>query len=232
MGSVAFSQLIWEDARRMSGQEDQGCMSASRDTSDYRRLLRTLLSRAAWLGSRHPEDAAQEALKRSLENSHSQAAVEYYFSEIAPASMKPPEWSLEQLLAWLHGVLYNVVREEYNKASTRREVYSSGIALDNSEENVYLDLVDPAPSALDGLIQRELEKIVVDCFPMLEHDYQAVLKMRVDGRTYKEIARHLGVNENTVATWISRGIRTLAQRVRDRIEYFRPDRPERGGPDV
>jgi DNA-directed RNA polymerase specialized sigma24 family protein len=40
--------------------------------------------------------------------------------------------------------------------------------------------------------------------------------MRVEGLKYGEIAARLGVNENTVATWIGRGIRELAQRVRRR----------------
>jgi len=42
--------------------------SRGRDvTQHYRRLLATLTSRAGWLGSRDPEGAAQEALKRSLQ---------------------------------------------------------------------------------------------------------------------------------------------------------------------
>ena len=213
----------------MSGQagglnsigEDRRYKSPARDvTSDYRRLLRTLVSRARRLGSRNPEDAAQEALKRSLENSSSQPAIEYYFSEEPPASLQPPEWSLDQLLAWLHGVLHYVILEEYNKASTRREVSNNGMRSETSEEHGYMDPADPAPTQLDSLIQRELEKIVVDCFPTLEHEHRTVLKMRVDGLTYGEIAHHLGVNENTVATWVSRGIRALAQRVRNRTERF------------
>src|SRR5437870_11092346 len=125
---------------------------ASHDAArNYRRLLSTLVSRARWLGSHHPEDAAQEAFKRSLENSSSQPAIEYYFSEDPPASLHPPEWSLEQLLAWLHGVVYYVVREEYNKASTRRELSGGGVGPENTQENAYLDPADPAPSQLDSL---------------------------------------------------------------------------------
>jgi DNA-directed RNA polymerase specialized sigma24 family protein len=34
---------------------------------------------------------------------------------------------------------------------------------------------------------------------------------------YGEIASRMGVNENTVATWISRGIRELGRHVRQRL---------------
>jgi hypothetical protein len=101
-------------------------MATARDVpKDYRRLLAVLASRARWLGSRDSEGAAQETLKRSIESASSQAAVEYYFTEDLPPDAPAPEWPLDQLLAWLHGVLNFVVREEHNRASRRREVEQS-----------------------------------------------------------------------------------------------------------
>jgi RNA polymerase sigma factor (sigma-70 family) len=84
-----------------------------------------------------------------------------------------------------------------------------------------LDPADPAPGQIDVLIQKEIEEIVAGCFPMLDREYRTVLKMRVDGLKYGEIARRLGTNENTVATWVSRGIKELAQCVRTRISRAR-----------
>jgi RNA polymerase sigma factor (sigma-70 family) len=196
-------------------------MLPKRDAAiDYRRLQAALASRARWLGSLDPEGAAQEALRRSLENARSQRAVEYYFSQDLPSGLQPPEWPLDQLFAWLHGVLHYVVLEEHHRVSTRREVPIGGIRPGMLGQDGCLDPPDPAPAALDILIEKELQEIVVDCFPMLDREYQTVLRMRVDGLTYGQIALRLGVNENTVATWISRGIRALAQRVRNRTERF------------
>ncbi|MCU1272855.1 MAG: Sigma-70, region 4 [Bryobacterales bacterium] len=196
-------------------------MLPKRDAAiDYRRLLAALASRARWLGSQDPEGAAQEALRRSLENASSQPAVEYYFSQDLPAGLQPPEWPLDQLFAWLHGVVHYIVREEHNRVSNRREVPIGGIRSERSDDNSHLDPADPAPDALDALIEKELQGIVVDCFPMLDREYQTVLRMRVDGLTYGQIALRLGVNENTIATWVSRGIRALAQCVRRRTERF------------
>ena len=177
---------------------------------EYRRLLGTLESRARWLGSRDPESAAQETLRRSLEDPRSQSTIEYYFSDELPPNSIPPDWPLDRLFAWLHGVLHFVVREEHNRVSNRREVLSG--------TNDYLDSPDPAPGQLDRMIQRELQEIVVECLPELDSEYREVLKMRASGLKYGEIALQLGVSENTVASWVSRGIRTLAQCVRRRTE--------------
>jgi RNA polymerase sigma factor (sigma-70 family) len=191
-------------------------LSETRDAvTDYRRLLNALGSRARRLGSRDPESAAQETLKRSLENALSQAAIEYYFSEVLPLDASAPAWPLDQLMAWLHGVLHFVVLEEHNRASNRREL-AAGWAEDNAIHR--LDRADPAPDQLDALIQRELQQIVVECMPALDADYQRVLKMRASGLKYGDIALRMGVSENTVATWVSRGIRTLAQCVRRRTQ--------------
>jgi RNA polymerase sigma factor (sigma-70 family) len=124
----------------------------------------------------------------------------------------PPAWPLDRLMAWLHGVLHFVVLEEHNRASSRRE-----FAGNDTAQN-FLDRPDPAPDQLDALIQRELQQIVVECMPALDADYQRVLKMRANGLKYGDIAQRLGVSENTVATWVSRGIRTLAQCVRRRTQ--------------
>jgi RNA polymerase sigma factor (sigma-70 family) len=178
---------------------------------EYRRLLATLESRARWLGSRDPESAAQETLRRSLEDSRSQSAIEYYFSGELPSGSIVPQWPLDRLFAWLHGVLHFVVREEHNRVSNRREVLAAG-------PNGALDPADPAPDQLDRMIQQELQEIVVECLPALDSEYREVLKMRASGLKYGEIALQMGVSENTVASWVSRGIRTLALCVRRRTE--------------
>lgn len=192
-------------------------MALARDArNDYRRLSATLASRARWLGSRDPESAAQETLARSLGHPDSQAAIEYYFSEQLEPGAPAPAWPLDQLLAWLHGVLTFVVREEHNRASTRREIVLGESA--HADWSAPLDPADPSPDQLHALIQKQLQQIVVECLPALDPDYRAVLKMRAEGLKYEEIATRLGTNENTVATWVSRGIKTLGQCVRRRTQ--------------
>ena len=183
-----------------------GDRTARDPVCDYRRLASVLASRARRFGSRDPEGAAQEALRRSLENPKSQAAIEYYFGGEASAAA-PPEWLLDQLLAWLHRVLQNVVREERDRLGFHREVSASPVS----------DRADASPGALDALVERETQAIVAECFATLDRDYREVLALRLEGLKYGEIARRLGVNENTVATWMSRGIRELGRRIRKRM---------------
>ena len=184
-------------------------------SGDYRRLLNVLATRAHRLGSRDPEAAAQETFTRSWENVRSQAALEYYFRERVGAEAVPPVWSLDQLLAWLHTVLRYVVSEERNRTSYRLE-----ISLDQSSET-YEDTRIPEPrdaraSQLERLLQQELESIVSECFPKLDTGYQAVLRLRGSGLKYHEIASRLGEKENTIATWLTRALRDLANCVRRR----------------
>ncbi len=173
---------------------------------EYRRLASALALKAGRLGSRDPQGAAQEALRRSLENPKSRPAVEYYLGE-TPVSAGAPEWPLDQLLAWLHGVLQYVVREEQARVGFRREI--SGASMSEPPE--------ASLSSLEALIQKETREIVSGCFAAIDRDYRAVLELRMNGLKYSEIARRLGLNENTVATRMSRGIRELGGRIRRRM---------------
>jgi RNA polymerase sigma factor (sigma-70 family) len=181
--------------------------SAPDPLSAYRRLASALASRAARLGSRDPESAAQEAVRRSLENRKSQPAVAYYFGEQTPAG-EAPDWPLDQLLAWLHGVLQYVVREERSRVGFHRELSAVAIS----------EPADASPNALEGMIQRERRAIVADCFATLDRGHRDVLTLRMDGLKYGEIAQRMGLNENTVATRVSRGIHELVRRIRKRMD--------------
>lgn len=141
----------------------------------------------------------------------SQSAIEYYFAEVVPEGAAPPEWPLDRLFAWLHAILHYVVREEQARAGFRREVrLASGPGHR-----------DPAPDPLAALIRHERQRILTHCIPRLGRDYRAVIEMRMQGRPNSEIAGRLRVNPNTVATRLSRGIRTLARCIRHRAASSR-----------
>ena len=183
---------------------------ARRDTAtEYRKLVKALAARAARMGSNDAEAAAQEALKRSLAHPMSRAAVEFYFQDDSAAAIPPPGWRLDQLLAWLHGVLRFVVSEERARMSFRREV-----RVDDMDA---LDAHDLEPSRLERLIADQQQSIVRECLAELTDDYRTVLMLRMEGLKYADIAARLGVSENTVATWLRRGTRAAIEMIRARL---------------
>ena len=184
--------------------------SPSSAAGDYRKVIRALALRAARLGSRDPEGAAQEAIRRSLAHASSRPAIEYYFREQLSPGAEPPEWSLAQLLGWLHGVLRFVISEDRSRASSHREIATPMDEL--------VELPDRAPSPQDAAIDAELRGIVHECVMQLGDERRAALLLRLQGAKYEEIARRLAMNENTVATWLHRSSRELIERVRDRMD--------------
>jgi RNA polymerase sigma factor (sigma-70 family) len=184
---------------------------AERDTSSvYRKLVRALAAQARRMGSRDAEGAAHEALKRSLAAPAPRAAVEYYFGEHPAAGLPAPEWPLDRLFAWLYGVLRFVVREETARVSSRREV----AVIDATT----IDVADPSADQLDRLIDDETKTVVRECLGTLDENQRQVLVLRAKGLKYTEIASRLGVNENTVATWVRRGTHAMARLVRERMD--------------
>ncbi len=115
--------------------------------NEFPKLLAALARRAQWLGSRDPESAAQESLKRSLENAISRPAMEYYFGQDSPDGLEPPEWPLDRLFVWLHAVVHYVVREEKSRVGYQRELLFGAAGPVPS---------DPTPDQLDTVIQQEL----------------------------------------------------------------------------
>lgn len=178
--------------------------------SEYRKLTKALAARAARLGSSDPEAAAQEAVRRSLADSRSRPAIEYYFREQLPGGAGAPEWTLLQLVGWLHGVVNFVVREERARAQARHE--RSGL------DDQVLDGPDPSPSQLEHAIEAQHRALVEESLSALAVEQRSALLMRLRGIKYSEIAARLGVNENTAATWIRRGSLELMRQVRERLE--------------
>lgn len=173
--------------------------------TEYRKLLAALTRRATRIGARDPEGAAHEAIKRSLVNPLSRAALEYYFHEQTVPVHTTPEWSLLQLFGWLHGVLRYVVMEE--RARRSREV----------APEVLPERIDPQRDPLQHLLDSEVDAMVREALYTLTTDQRSALLLRLNGARYTDIATRLGVNENTVATWIRRASQAVINHVQRRM---------------
>jgi len=65
--------------------------------------------------------------------------------------------------------------------------------------------------------QHELEKILFGCLQELPEDQRSVIIMKeYEGMKFREIADALNTSENTIKTWLYRGLKLLKQRLEER----------------
>jgi RNA polymerase sigma-70 factor (ECF subfamily) len=113
----------------------------------------------------------------------------------------------EPLRPWVIGIARHVAldaRRLRKRARLQDTVTPSG-------EHAQIELVDPAPApderAAGAESARRLDQVLAT-LPTAQKE--ALILFHVEGLGYVEIAAKLGVPMGTVATWLSRGRRTLA----------------------
>jgi hypothetical protein len=100
--------------RASHGEGERSSSSNSVDSQAHlRRFMAALASRAARLGSRDPESAVQEMLKRSLQNPAARVSIEFYFSQDHTEGTAPGGQSCSRL-----GARYRTNEEQHVFAAT------------------------------------------------------------------------------------------------------------------
>lgn len=148
----------------------------------------------------HPdvEDGAHEALARAIEG-HARLQEG------------------EPLRPWVLGIARHValdtLRRERRERRDRQAPHATYAASESEEDAASpIDaLVDPGPgpeerAALTERARRTQQALAELSAPQRE----ALLAFHVEGQSYQDIARRLGIPLGTVATWIARGRRSLA----------------------
>ena len=154
---------------------------------------------ASVLGERrdHPDvlDCAQDVLRRALEGR----------SRLRPG---------DPLRPWVLGIARHAaidLARQRGRARQRAGWQSAHEGDDGSRIEVVDTIADPeiAPDEQVERMQRN-QKIRTAIDKLSEGQRKAMLLFHVDGLGYQEVAERLGVPLGTVATWISRGRRTVA----------------------
>lgn len=158
------------------------------EVASLRPALRGLIARVLGQALAHPdvEDATQEALRRVLESA---------------GSLRPGE----PLRPWAFGVARHVALDALR--SRRRSLQRHG----TDEPADALDtLVDAAPDP-ESVAQTEQQADAVrEALATLpEGQRQALLLFHGEGLSYQQIAARLSLPVGTVATWITRGRKTI-----------------------
>jgi RNA polymerase sigma-70 factor (ECF subfamily) len=114
----------------------------------------------------------------------------------------------EEAIGWLYGIA--------------RHPISHYIRRDRAEARAVERLGIQRPQLSDSELERledlagisDLRRRVASHLSDLSHEQQEALRLRVlEEQTYEEMAEHLGINEQAVRARVSRGMRTLADRL-------------------
>lgn len=115
----------------------------------------------------------------------------------------------EEAIGWLYGIA--------------RHQVSHFVRRDRAEARALERLGIQRPHLSDVELERleelaginDLRRRVASHLSDLSHEQQEALRLRVlEEQSYEEMAEHLGINEQAVRARVSRGMRTLAERLR------------------
>lgn len=120
---------------------------------------------------------------------------------------------------WIYRIATNFCHQEGRKLAksktvpftiTRNEEGESTIKEEGEAEGVFFN---PEMSYR----QQELENILFGCLQELPKDQRSVIIMKeYEGMKFREIAEILNASENTVKTWLYRGLRLLKQQLEEK----------------
>ena len=89
----------------------------------------------------------------------------------------------------------------------------------NEQLNNYIDdedntiqLSDVADSPEDEMVLKEKLKITLETIPTLKKKYRDLIQARIEGKSYKEIAEQLAINELTVKSELNKARKILKQK--------------------
>lgn len=150
----------------------------------------------------HPdvEDGTHETLRRALEGQ----------SRLRDG---------EALRPWLLGIARHVALDTRRRRKRDRRFVSDTMDDDGETDAAVDRLIDPAPPPDERAASTERARQISTAMKELsEPQREAMILFHVEGQDYKQIAQLLGVPMGTVATWLARGRRALADALGDTVK--------------
>ncbi len=117
---------------------------------------------------------------------------------------------VDRFKPWIYRIATNFCYEE-NRKKKRNKLVSLTISKNDEEEVVEVGTAEghfynPERS----FQQNELERVIFSALQELsEHQRSVVIMKEYEGLKFREIAEAMGESENTVKTWLYRGLRNL-----------------------
>ncbi len=170
-----------------------------REARELRPLVRGVVAHVLGeaVSSADVEECTQEALRRALEGRQRLKAD-------------------QALAAWVAGIARHVALDTIRARRRQRARQVDGVrhADGAAESDPIENLADSAPDPFERLARADRDKEVRAAMNALpEKQRQALTLFHLEGLDYKAIAERLGVPLGTVATWVLRGRRTMAEKL-------------------
>lgn len=166
----------------------------SHEVAALRPVVRAVIACVLGEGKSHPdvEDGTHETLRRALEG---QARLR----------------EGEALRPWILGIARHVALDARRRRRRDRCLVSDTSGDEGELDAMVERLIDPAPAPDERAAATERARQISGAMQGLsEQQREAMILFHVEGQDYKQIAALLGVPMGTVATWLARGRRTLA----------------------
>lgn len=165
----------------------------SREAAELRPLLKAVAASVLHVGPEHPDvdDAVSETMRRAIEGR----------TRLRPG---------EPLRAWIVGIVKHVALDAA-RSRTRALKRQAPEAPADSTRDVSDRVPDSKPSPFERTARtQELARLDVALGALPDKQREAVVLFFLEGLSYVEIGKRLGVPMGTVATWILRGRKALA----------------------
>lgn len=117
---------------------------------------------------------------------------------------------------WLYAIAVNTCKNRRKSTEFRfwKKIMRLGLDPDEDEGEVIPDTVDPSPSPLTLLTNREQERLLEKAMAALSHDHRMVLVLRhVEGLSYEDICQITGYNSGTLKSKLARARRQLHHKI-------------------
>jgi RNA polymerase sigma-70 factor (ECF subfamily) len=167
----------------------------SREAAELRPLLRAVAASVLHVGPEHPdvEDAVSETMRRAIEGR----------SRIRPG---------ESIRAWIVGIVKHVALDTArSRTRQQKRTFSATETAPDSARDLTDRIPDSKPSPFERAARtQEVARLERALTSLPENQREAIVLFFIEGLSYVEIGKKLGVPMGTVATWILRGRKTLA----------------------
>ena len=170
--------------------------SSFEETAALRLVVRAVTAGVLGVSVDHPdvEDCTHETLSRAMEG-------------------KDRLREGEPLRPWVLGIARHVALDALRERRRSRREQSEREGDEAGSQTSFLErLADPSPGPEERAATSErAERLEAAMQGLSREQRDALLLFHVDGLGYQAIARRMGVPLGTVATWISRGRRAIAE---------------------